>query len=407
MNAAASPLWSPRGGPAARPRECAGAWTSVLAPGHLPPGFCDAWAELGENAAEPNAFAEHWFVQPSLRHLDPPADLRIMAVWASALERPRLIGVLALHEARRYGRMPIRHLQNWTHSHSFLGVPLIRAGEEENFWVELLGFLDRESWARSFVHLKGLVEGGAAHRALSAAAGRLNRPCDTVHRVERAFLESELSPQDYYERNVRKKKRKELKRLSARVAELGRVKLRTLGEAHELELWCDDFLALESSGWKGKAGSALGCGERTERFFREAVAGAFHAGRLDFLRLDLDGRPLSMLVNFIVPPGGFSFKTAIDEEHGRFSPGVLIQIENLRALARPDVAWMDSCAAENHPMINSLWAERRGVVRVSVPLAGPVRRTTFELCRLAERLSASLRAARSCPIPIQQANDFD
>ncbi len=351
----------------------------------------DSWAQLAASAAEPNAFAERWFVEPSLRHLTLPLDLKIIEVWNEGEERSGLLGLLPVHVPVGYGRIPVRHVQNWTHFHCFLGTPLVRAGREKAFWVAILRHLDEQRWAAGFLHLKALVEDGPVHRGLVAAASELGRPCHIVHRSERAFLQSTLSPQAYYERTVRKKKRKELKRLSSRLAELGRLEARTLRVAEELEPWCAAFLDLEKSGWKGEAGSALGCSGSTERFFKEAVKGAFHAGRLDFLRLDLDGRPLAMLINFLTPPGSFSFKIAIDEDHARFSPGVLIQLENLGVLAREELVWMDSCAAENHPMINSLWAERRRLVRLTVPLSGPFRRATFHVCRALENASALLR----------------
>ena len=89
------------------------------------------------------------------------------------------------------------------------------------------------------------------------------------------------------------------------------------------------------------------------------------------LRLDLNGRPIAMLVNFRHGEGAFSFKIAIDEELGRFSPGVLIEIANLHAVqGDPDIAWMDSCAAPGHPMIDSLWAERRTIVQYRIALRG-------------------------------------
>jgi CelD/BcsL family acetyltransferase involved in cellulose biosynthesis len=101
-----------------------------------------------------------------------------------------------------------------------------------------------------------------------------------------------------------------------------------------------------------------------------------------------------MLVNFITAPGGYAFKIAFDEDYARFSPGVLIKIENLKLLDRTDIAWMDSCASEDHPMINSLWAERRHIVRMTVPLAGGVRRATFHTARALERASAVVRGKR-------------
>ena len=72
---------------------------------------------------------------------------------------------------------------------------------------------------------------------------------------------------------------------------------------------------------------------------------------------------------------------------------MLIQIENLAILSRDDIAWMDSCAIENHPMIDSLWSERRPVVRVSVRLKGARRGASYFACRALETASARLRAA--------------
>ncbi|WP_197277113.1 GNAT family N-acetyltransferase [Sphingomonas profundi] len=346
-----------------------------------------AWDDLAAQAAEPNAFAERWFVMAGVRHLPLPAPLRLVEVW----EGDALIGLLPLTVEPRYGRMPVRHVANWLHHHNFLGTPLVRRGRERDFWAAVLAELDAAAWAPGLLHLNGLVEDGPVHRGLAAATGAIGRRCDVVHRLVRAQLDAGLAPEAYYEANVRKKKRKELKRLAARLAEQGHVETRRLCDAAELMPWCEDFLALERSGWKGRAGSALGSRADTAAFFCDMLAGAHAAGRLDMLRIDLDGRAIAMLVNFLTPPGAFSFKIAFDEDHARFSPGVLVQIENLQLLVRGDIAWMDSCAAENHPMIDSLWGGRRPIVRVSVPLGGWRRRATFAIVRAAEDGWARLR----------------
>lgn len=346
-----------------------------------------AWDDLAADAAEPNAFAERWFFTASARHLPLPPSLRLLAVWEDA----RLVGLLPLMIGRRYGRIPVRHAVNWQHHHHFLGTPLVRRGRETAFWRGLIGALDDVAWARGFVHLSGLVEHGPVHTGLVAAARAMGRPCDVVHRLYRAQLDAGLDPAGYYEANVRKKKRKELKRLAARLAEQGVVETHRLSRPEEVNGWCEDFLALEKSGWKGRAGSALGSRQDTATFFCDMLAGAYAAGRLDMLRIDLDGKAVAMLVNFITPPGSFSFKIAFDEDHARFSPGVLVQIENLQILARGDLDWMDSCAAENHPMIDSLWGGRRSIVRVTLPLAGLRRGAIFHACRAAETIWARAR----------------
>ena len=377
-------------------------WVRTTSPHHLDPSL----NELAACASEPTAFAEPWFMAASLRHLELPDTLRLLEVWSGPEEQPLMLGLLPVMISGRYGRLPMAHVENWRHFHCFLGTPLVRAGREKDFWAAILRFLDGQKWARGFLHLTVLLGDGPVHQGLAAAARDLGRPCDVVHRSERAMLAAELSPQLYYETNVRKKKRKELKRLSVRLAELGKVETRTLSRAEELGPWCDAFLALEKSGWKGKSGSALACDPRTEAFFRDVVEDAFAAGRLDMLRLDLDGQPVAMLVNFLTAPGSFSFKTAFDEDFARFSPGVLIQLENLRILDRPDIRWMDSCAIENHPMINGLWAERRQLVNVSVPLSGAARTILFRFYRLAENLWAILKRART-PARHQAVDDHE
>jgi CelD/BcsL family acetyltransferase involved in cellulose biosynthesis len=357
----------------------------------------EAWDDLAAAASEPNVFSERWFVTAAVRHLPQGPSAHLMQLWEQRGNQSRLVGLVPLALSRRYGRIPVPHVTNWGHHQCFLGTPLIRAGREREAWAAILSALDGMAWARGFLHVDGLVEHGPVHRALIEVAAERDATCDTVHRTERALLDSTLPPDQYYERTIRKKKRKELKRLANRLAELGTITTRRIGPDEDVAPWCDAFLALERSGWKGSAGSALGSMPDTERFFREAIAGAQAAGRLEILRMDLDDKPIAMLVNFIAPPGAFSFKIAFDEAFARFSPGVLIEIENLQVLARGDIAWMDSCAVENHPMINSLWAERRGIVRVTTPFRRPSSRMLFALCRSTERAAATakrLAAAR-------------
>jgi CelD/BcsL family acetyltransferase involved in cellulose biosynthesis len=354
--------------------------------GEIPAEWSDAWDRLATHASEANVFAERWFVEASLR-LGLPEQGRMLSVWAGEA----LVGLLPVAISQRYGRTPVAHVENWLHHHAFLGTPLIQVGQERPFWTAVLAALDEADWAPGFLHLVGLVENGPVHRGLAAATSALERPCVPVHRRERAFLESHLSPKDYYEQAVRKKKRKEIGRLTSRLREKGSLSFRTYWPSDDLDQWIDEFLALEAKGWKGQAGSALACHPATDAFFREAVKGAEAAVRLQFLRLDLDGRPIAMLMTFVAPPGAFTFKIAFDEEFARYSPGVLIQLEYLKVLDRDDIAWSDSCAVEDHPMINALWTERRQIVRLTIPLAGARRRATYAACRSLETGSALLR----------------
>jgi len=360
----------------------------VAAVDAVPQALVQEWAALAERASEPNAFAEPWFVVPALKQL---RDGRTVRIVEARDGDGQLIGVIPLTLSRRYGRIPVSHTTNWAHFQCLMGTPLVLAGRETAFWKALFDLVDRSAWARGFVTLTGLNENGPLHRALT----EVGRPCPIVHRYERAALESTLDGDAYLETHIRPKKRKELRRLANRLADAGSVHYAVLGDAAALPVWCDEFLRLEASGWKGTRGSAFGNQASTEIFFRDIMRGALEAGRLDFQRLDLDGRAIAMLINFRTPPGSWSFKTSYDEAFARYSPGVMIELEKLkRVLADPDIEWMDSCAVENHSMIDRIWAERRAIVQVTVPLAGVKRRAIYGLCRSAERLSALARRVR-------------
>lgn len=339
------------------------------------------WDALAAHAAEPNPFHEAWYLLPALRALDPGASVRLLAVERDGA----LIGLIPLrHEARYYGR-PIPQLCNWIHGNCFLGSPLVAAGHEQSFWHALLDWADRERGWSSFLHLAQIPREGPLYAALQAVLVKHGRYAALVHHEERALLASDLSPEAYFEASLSGKKRKELRRQAARLGELGALRFERRDDAEGLTGWIEAFLALEHSGWKGAAGSALASHHATAEMFREALVGAASQGKLQRLTLWLDDEPVAMLVQFLVPPGAFSYKTAFDERFARFSPGVLIQRENLALLDRPGVAWCDSCASADHPMIDHIWRERRAIGRISIAIGGPLRRTLFRQIARLER----------------------
>ncbi len=339
-----------------------------------------AWDALAQEASEPNPFAERWCLQPALHLLDPDRQARLVIVRDG--DGGPVIGVMPLAAAARYGPLPLRHVMGWAHPNHFHGAPLVRAGFETLFWSILLGWCDAAAWARTFLHLPRLTEDGPLHRALVDAVRARGGEAVIVHAEERALLEGDVSPEAYWEAAVRAKKRKELRRQASRLAERGAVAFRRWKQGEALAPWLDAFLALEARGWKGRAGSALASHADTEAWFRAMLGGGAAAGKLDLRALDLDGRPIAMLVSFLSPPGGFSFKTAFDEDYARFSPGVLLQHANLDLLNEPHIAWVDSCAAPDHPMIDSVWRERRRLIWVNAPLRGGANRLRFAaLCR--------------------------
>ena len=339
------------------------------------PAFMAQWHRLIARAAEPNPFFEPWFLLPSLAQWG-HADRVVTKAWFVDGD---LAGLLPIVRSAAYYGHIITHATGWLHDNAFCGTPLIAAGHEAAFWRTMLAHFDRSARRALFLHLPLLPAEGPAAAALDRVLAEAGRAHYLAADQTRALLTGSASPADYLAAAMTPKKRKELRRQRNRLAELGALTFERCDDASGLADWIGEFLTLESAGWKGKAGSALASAPETREFFTAALHGAAAAGRLERLTLRLDGRAIAMLVNFLTPPGAYSFKTAYDEDFGRFSPGLLLQLENLALLDRADIDWADSCAVQGHPMIERLWRGERRIISRNIAIGGGARRGLFRL----------------------------
>lgn len=166
----------------------------------------------------------------------------------------------------------------------------------------------------------------------------------------------------YLERALSGKHRKEFRRIEKRLSEMGTTEYRSLEPQGDVKPWIASFLELESSGWKGQSGGSLASREETRRFFEESALAAHRHGQLMMLGLFHKDRPIALKCNLFSGHGSFAFKIAFDEDFRRYSPGMLLEIENVRRLHdMREIAWMDSTAEAQHFMINRLWIDRRTV----------------------------------------------
>lgn len=367
------------------------AFATLISPTDLPAQFAIEWDDLALDASAPNSFYERWFVEASLRHLATPANLKLLIVRDEA---GALVGLMPLRAGEKYGRMPMAAVQNWMHYNQFLGVPLIRNGAEHFFWREALGNFDQNWLGSDILYLSELPAGPVTDALLSVCA-QMGRQGVIVHRYHRALLEAGSTPEDYWASVVRKKKRKEIARLENRLAEIGEIRIDSLRDESNAAAWIAEFLELEAAGWKAQDGAALAKEDGTRNFFSTAIAAGLEQNRVEILRLRVGSQTIAMLVNFFGNPGAFSFKITYDEEFSRYSPGILIEKANLCRLADPEFGWMDSCAVEDHPMINSLWRGRREIVRVALPRSGARAAFTFKAARLAETSWSAIKQFRN------------
>ena len=119
------------------------------------------------------------------------------------------------------------------------------------------------------------------------------------------------------------------------------------------------FLALESQGWKGAAGTALIQSDAHRRFAEAALDALAGRSAAMVAELSLDGHEIASVI--LLRSGGhaWSWKTAYDEGTARFSPGLQAMTDVTGALVADDtIRFVDSCAAPDHPLMDHLWRDR-------------------------------------------------
>jgi CelD/BcsL family acetyltransferase involved in cellulose biosynthesis len=317
-----------------------------------------AWDDLAEGALEPNPFYESWMLRPALEHLAAGQEVQLVTVWADG----KLGALLPLQRQARYKGLPVRTLRSWRHRHCLLGTPLVRS---EGAAACVAALVDWFRKAASVVELDYLQADGPVYRLLT----EMPLPAMPCEGYERALFRRARDADTYVATAVSRQDRQEVRRRERRLAERGVVAHVTLRPDDSIERWLDELLQLEAGGWKGKQGSALACSEANRRFATEIFIAAFRRGRLHMVGLDLDGKPLARCSSILAGSGGYAFKTAYDEAFARFSPGIIVEVDRIRALHdMPQVQWMDSFTGAGNVVLNRLWNGRvriQGVIFAS------------------------------------------
>lgn len=343
------------------------------------------WQDLAAAASEPNPFYEPWMLLPALRAYGSETRLEVHVTWAVRRGRRLLCGLFPIAWRRRRAEL-------WKHRSCYLATPLLRAGFAG---AALRCFFDHLEPRTGLVRLDDVPGEGPFHLHLIDELNRRGWPSLISRSYTRALFRPASSGDEFLERALNGKRRKELRRQRARLAELGHLELCELRPDEDPAPWIREFLSLEASGWKGAEGVAAALHPAERAYVEEMAARAHQRGRLMMLGLRLDGRPVALKYNLLAGDGAFAFKIAFDESFARFSPGVLLELDNIHRLHRmPGVRWMDSCAAPNRFMINHLWPERREMQTVFLSTGRALPSLLLALVPLFQFLRARARRRR-------------
>jgi CelD/BcsL family acetyltransferase involved in cellulose biosynthesis len=235
-------------------------------------------------------------------------------------------------------------------------------------------------------------QGAAVFEA--ALAQRNGRSAEFGYHL-RAMLRPDYGRAGYLEVAVQHKKRKELRRQRKRLADRGALTSEVAREPPALSAALEDFLALESSGWKGHAGTAAKANEGIRNFVEQAVTALAAEGKAGVARVAHEARAIAAIVTLRSGDTAWCWKIAYDEAFARHSPGVQCLLDvTQRLLDDPTIARADSCATPDHPMIDHVWRERLALSDRLMAVA-PCSAASFAgICALESARRAAIHVAR-------------
>ncbi len=317
----------------------------------ITPAQEDAWRRLAADAIEPNVFFEADYVLAAARAFDVGPEVALLVDEADGGWN----GCLPVHEKRLLGRPTI--VSAWKHLYSFLGTPLVRQGAADDFARSLMGAVDTRQ-AGLLLSLRNVGEGPVLE-AIRTARRELGVRTVRATREERAALRPAEHPGDVPV--LSKRRRSDLaRRRRALSKKLGLADELSTRTRSDVDAAVEDFLRLEASGWKGRAGTALAGDPRHAEFFRTVCGRLAAEDRLWLRSLGTEDRVAAMSCEFITGKTMSAFKIAFDEELRSAAPGVLLAVDNFAAInAAGHYDLYDSCADPGNEMVNSLLPDRR------------------------------------------------
>ncbi len=324
------------------------------------------WKLLASRTVTPNPFYEPWMILPAIEHLGDSSNCRFLMVLGPSKPRTsdrELLGFFPLEIHKKCLHLPIRCLSFWQYRHCFLSVPLI---DRDSVWPVLEVFwrwMESSPFGCHVLDTNLLLAEGRFHQIWSDFA--IGRTSFHLNEYARAALYPSGNYDCYMAAAVARKHLQEFDRQERKLRQMHPCEYREVSTEAQLDRWIDAFLTVESNGWKGApGGGAFKSTEQDASFFRAMTRAGFAEKCVMLLQLDCNGVPIALKHNLLTGRCGFAFKIAFNETFSKYSPGVLLELENIRTIFRNDrIDWMDSCALARHPMADRLWSERRMIRR--------------------------------------------
>lgn len=353
----------------------------------VPPTALSAWRDLSAFCPNTTALNTLDGLLPQLTAFG-GKSARLLCLSDPDIDRSppnTLTGIVGIHKTAPLGGLTGQLPALWSSEFGPLGTPLLAAGFEAHFLQELFDatgatslllpyqYLDSESWLR-----------------IEAAAQSKGYDVRRIDEWQRAVLHPRRPT--VFRAAMSGRHQKEMRRLWRRLCDEGEASLETARTPEMLVAAKTQFLALEASGWKGAARTALSSTPERQAFVADFLAGFEHQGGLTIDQLTVGERTIASLITLSAHRHAVTWKIAFDQAYAKFSPGLLLMNEvTNRLLNEAQFDVVDSLATPDHPMIDRLWPDKVRIGHVLISTSPPIGRFRAAEFQAKKRLKAAAK----------------
>jgi hypothetical protein len=261
-----------------------------------------------------------WY-ESYLHALEPRPDDLVFCVVHDPCNAPAALLPLK-QETRKAGPIKVRTLELPRHEHLFLRDILVSDSARSAVSLSTLTRLLRSSELKWDI----LCLWHVLDDSCTMAAYRLGAPRFTVCAPRAQCFWIPAEPWDDLIKRFHTKFRQTMRKARRRGDELGTLTYRAVTTMPELEQACDEFMQVESSGWKGAAGTgtAIGLDPRLVEFYKDLARRFAEHGRCHIHVLRDGDKPIAAQFALLDQTTVYTLKTGYDESYSRISPGHLL-----------------------------------------------------------------------------------
>lgn len=286
------------------------------------------------HATRDEPFYRHEWFRIWLDSFAPNARLRVMLAHD---ENNRLVAALPLVEERNLMMgVPVRSLASASNDHTprfdLLAEDGVKAAEA---FMEHL----RRDGGWDVLHLNSVPPEGHAWR-LYGTAVKDGNPTGTWQGDNSPYLDLPAT-HDEMQKRLDTKFKANLRRRHKKLAERGTVTVERVSGGPELAKYLEEGYAVESSGWKGRAHTAMSQDPQVARFYSELASFTAEEGSLALYFLRVDGKPVAFHYGLAYGSTYYLLKPGYDEDFKECSPGQLLMDEVVQSCIDGGLAGFD------------------------------------------------------------------